>query len=503
MELDSLFLDVTPVPTPNPPIQEPSPAPIASSVSESPMKNSTTSVMEHDIQTVQPTTTTATTTTSGVKDENVTLLDEEMNPDNLILNLLMNDKITEVECNLLRNMCEENVGLKERISKLKNLLSRSANAQKETTQNLSKSKIQAKESEYMIQALKKKIEQLHNRPTHMDLLADFETNFDRAVLSLGGTSYDQQSGGENPSSTVQTTNVSSSQENMEEDSNVDIINNLKSRIEQLESMNSNFVTLKQNLQVDNLKLQQERDSAKSQLSNLELELRIAKMDTNKALFKIKENSISFAEMQMEINLVTKASAEVIAKSKETLEQANDVRVSKRHVEELQAKVDALQEWALASAEAKRITCEHAKQLEAKLEELQPQEQSPKLNAQRKLWTESISKVIGAGMTMQHTLELKEIPIEEKEVVVVRWKFDVIPTDMDIDFWIVKGKFKEGKKLEPRDYLIEPRTVFGGAGGELMGAFSIQSACTLQWSNKKSWVRPRAIKFTMDAFAIQE
>merc|ERR1711862_298795 len=130
------------------------------------------------------------------------------------------------------------------------------------------------------------------------------------------------------------------------------------------------------------------------------------------------------------------------------------------------------------------------------------------SSERRLWSKSSSKVIGAGMIITHCLSLgDDVVLGDAEVVLLRWKFDVTPMDMDIDFAIYKGNITDdsdkGKYASGPEYLVEPRTVHGGAGGEVTSAFAIQGACTLEWSNKRSWVRPRAIKFTVDAFAVME
>ena len=48
-----------------------------------------------------------------------------------------------------------------------------------------------------------------------------------------------------------------------------------------------------------------------------------------------------------------------------------------------------------------------------------------------------------------------------------------------------------------------RTVTGGAAGETEGAFAVQNACTMLWSNEKSWVRPRSIKYVIDIVAVKD
>mmetsp|Transcript_65029 Transcript_65029/g.76964 ORF Transcript_65029/g.76964 Transcript_65029/m.76964 type:complete len:162 (+) Transcript_65029:2-487(+) len=124
------------------------------------------------------------------------------------------------------------------------------------------------------------------------------------------------------------------------------------------------------------------------------------------------------------------------------------------------------------------------------------------NKERKLWSICSSKIVGAGALTTYILPLGECRLKEGETVQLRWKFDLTPADLDIDFSVLKGRWNEFDRLDRADSLIRDRVVTGGAGGELSGAFAVQNACTLVWSNKRSWVRPRSIKFTVEAFAIE-
>ena len=443
----------------------------------------------------------------------------ENDPEQIILNLLMQDSINENECTILRKMNNENNTLKGKISKLKNLLSRSAKAHKDATSELSTSKSKLQTAEYTISILQDKIEMLYKRPSHLDLLADFETNFDRALLSLG-EKEGEQSGGEDPSSSSSSTkqkqqeqayssmlqqrkggglgNVNDNENDLDEDreqqQQVDIddqetlITNLRTRMEELEVHNTHLLQRITKLEQSNATLTEERDIAKSKISTLELNVRLSKLETTKAIQALKDKTIGLTEMQFEIDLVTKSSLDAISKSNATLEAAKDIRVSKRHCEELQAKVDALQEWALASTEAKRLVLERAHDLENKLKTLelshkesidQLENTSPSSTAnntnsstttssssERRLWSKSSSKVIGAGMAITHPLTLgDDIVLADTEVVVLRWKFDVTPMDMEIDFAIYKGNITDssnttdkGKYTSGPEYLVEPRYV---------------------------------------------
>ena len=93
-------------------------------------------------------------------------------------------------------------------------------------------------------------------------------------------------------------------------------------------------------------------------------------------------------------------------------------------------------------------------------------------------------------------------IEPYESVVLRWKFDVTPADLDIHFSVLKGICEDKKKQRVADACFRHRHVQGGGGGDVSGAFAVQNACTLVWSNEMSWVRPRTIKWTVHAVAIE-
>ncbi len=87
-----------------------------------------------------------------------------------------------------------------------------------------------------------------------------------------------------------------------------------------------------------------------------------------------------------------------------------------------------------------------------------------------------------------------------ETVILRWKFDITPSDQDIMFSILKGKVEE-RKVKEASAIFRDRHVVGGGGGEVQGAFVVQNACTLAWSNEHSWVRPRTVKFVVEALAV--
>ena len=103
--------------------------------------------------------------------------------------------------------------------------------------------------------------------------------------------------------------------------------------------------------------------------------------------------------------------------------------------------------------------------------------------------------------MSHIIKLGDCHIGKNESVLLRWKFDITPNDVDIVFSILKGQYEDRKAMREADAIMRNRTVVSGGGGEVQGAFVKQNACTLVWSNEHSWVRPRSIKYVVEAFAV--
>ena len=97
----------------------------------------------------------------------------------------------------------------------------------------------------------------------------------------------------------------------------------------------------------------------------------------------------------------------------------------------------------------------------------------------------------------------ENQVMDFETVILKWKFDITPNDLDIIFSMLKGRFdnRDKNNMKNAHALIRESRVVSGGGGEVQGAFVIQNACTLVWSNEHSWVRPRTIKYEVEAFAV--
>lgn len=397
-----------------------------------------------------------------------------------------------------------------------------------------------------VERLEKRVEVLANRPTHMDLLADFETNFDRALLSIGGGSGKggklQQAGGEDPDSR----DFASAEEegfygdgfgdndddggnsrrsgqfgnnnhnhNFKNNSNnpssrktsdsllTAELNEANARISHLESLHSSLHQRHTHLEQTHSSLLSDHQHLKSTLTNLQLELRMSKMETEHALRDVRDREASLREMQLEIDLVTASAAEANRRAAEGMEVARVARTDKEYVDGLEAKVTALQEWALASTESKRLTVERCRELEGRVKELEGERlrllgdlerrgvndgelelelsgggglgeggegrvvpsikrtnssKSLVSNAdnERVLWSKSSSLVVGAGMVGHAFLELGQVHIEPYETVILRWKFDLTPADLDIYFSVLKGICEDKKKQRAADACFRSR-----------------------------------------------
>jgi len=398
-----------------------------------------------------------------------------------------------------------------------------------------------------IQRLNVRLETLASRPTHMDLLADFETNFDKAILSMGpnATTTDDedgdrdginmsQSGGEATTSQANDGIVVSTMDGDDVVSTMLLteLSQAKERSERLETMNDALSERAVRLEQINEQSIQDRESVNLKMSNLQLELRMARMETENASRAMREKAASLGEMQMEIDLVTRSAMDANVRAAEGMQVAKTIKTDKAHVQELEAKVTALQEWAVASASAKQIIVEQNRDLQERLKKLLSSRQndgtagdggkeivsvegqsggalenemkdSDKWNSsiERRLWSKTSSLVVGAGMSQWHVIELGECHLQDNETVLLRWQFDITPSDTNTVFTILKGRCTDKKDLRDADAVLKQRLVQGGAGGEVQGAFAVKNACTLVWSNANAWIRPRSIKYTVDAFAV--
>jgi hypothetical protein len=218
-----------------------------------------------------------------------------------IATLLLTNKITLTTSSKLQSMLRENISLKEKVTKLKTLLVRSSKVSKENKLELDKAQREVKR-------LNQRVESLANRPTHMDLLADFETNFDRALMSLhsgndanvnGSTHQHQQSGGEDTRPQV----LASSNGGIGGSGDPENISTLlltelsqtKSRMEHLETLNAQLLERASQMRKENDRYASQLERHNLKMSNLQLELRMAKMETENATREMKAKAASLAE----------------------------------------------------------------------------------------------------------------------------------------------------------------------------------------------------------------
>lgn len=410
----------------------------------------------------------------------------------------------------LQQLFRENEALKEKVVKLKALLGRSAKAQRETKVELdaTSKKLDAtfKENE----RLNAKIDKLASRPTHMELLADFETNFDRALLSVG------QAGGQDTAQPVQASTRNDCRI-IEGDAVVDslLMNELKEskeRIEKLEKLNAALVHRSSQLENDLSDAKKSMDDLLNKLSRIELEKRMAVMEAESAIKAMQEKEALLQEMQMEIDMVTKSAQKAAQRAAVGEEIMKTDKSDKVLTQQLESKVQALQEWAIASNQAKTLAQERVKILENQLRRHQAHQQRPSTKAlkdeiERILDSRSGSLVIGAGDVgarafVLDTEFLKSVN-QFTEHVVLRWSFDLMHEEADILFSILKGDWETSNVRKGADNLIAARLVTGGAGGETDNAFSIGQACTLVWDNTKSWIRPKTVKFKVEAVVLSD
>ena len=477
------------------------------------MEDTTTEEKPKQIQLVTGTTQSAPAKSSIVSVQNTpkTISQQTHTLDNAneeLSKLIISGKVTSDNVQSLRTALNEHVALIEKVEKLKSLLGRSAKAQREAKIDSESSQKKLVQALREIERLNRKLDKLQTRPTHMDLLMDFETNFDKAMLSVG------QSGGQDTSPAADT-NFSPMADTTSSSQEVDTMDVMlmqelgeaKSRIEKLETLNSAMISRSTQLEESTKTLETERDDARNALKRLQMELRMAKLEADQAQRAMMDKVASLEEMQIEIDLVTKANTKATQRAAKGEEAANSLKTDKNHIQQLESQVKALQEWATASAEAKQLVQERCRILESKLKGQQGQSlQHPggeDGNPEKLLFAKKGSLVIGAGDMRSQIISLGEHASSvDARFVILRWKFDSTPSDLNVDFNIMKGKCETPSDYAKADYLIKDRAIMGGAGGETEGAFNFDSACTLLWSNAKSWIRPRTVKYELDIVALK-
>lgn len=457
-----------------------------------------------------------------------------------IARLFCEEKITKNSVASLQAILRENATLMSKTHKLKSLLSRASTASRDQQIKLNTRKQLLSSARHEIEVLHSKVQHLNKRTTHMDILTDFETNFDRALLSLNIQHVvdDGQSGEEDPSSAVARMNNIEKGEARKEDRNgvgselarfSMELDKTKCRVEQLESLNSSLMGRAFKLESENAKLVLERESEKMKLNNMQLDIRMARMETENAIRAMKEKAASLAEMQLEIDLVTMSTIDANRHAVVGKQATRFRKTEQAYVNELEVRAMALEEWAVASSTAKDLLNEHSRILEKNFDEMigrisneteQDKKHILKLGSclveeipiddeknasgsmvETRLWTKNSTLVIGAGTIQTILAGLEDYELGENKTVLLRWKFDVIPNNMDIVFSILKGECHENRQIRNAEAMIRNIHVMGGGGGELKGAFDGHNSCTLMWSNEHSWVRPISIKYVLEAYAV--
>jgi|EP00979_Chaetoceros_neogracilis_P013747 hypothetical protein len=188
---------------------------------------------------------------------------EEANDE--IAKLLLGNRISVRESSKLQSILRESAMLKEKVAKLKILLARSSKASKDTKQENLEYKRLLDVAKKEVDRLNSRVEAMASRPTHMDLLADFETNFDRALMNLHSD--------EAPSAEMARQSVGQATEQNNEEENVSNmlmaeLNQTKGRIEHLESMNTSLKKRSIQLEIQNGESMKERESGKYNVSKV-------------------------------------------------------------------------------------------------------------------------------------------------------------------------------------------------------------------------------------------
>jgi hypothetical protein len=325
------------------------------------------------------------------------------------------------------------------------------------------------------------------------MLSDFAVNFDKALLSV-------QSGGEETTSTP--TAKTEKDQSVLDSMLLEELSETKARVDKLEALNSAIMTRSGQMESTVAILQKERDEVRQSNDRLKMELKMAQMEAEHATRLMQDKAASLEEMQMEIEMVTQANAKAHIRAAKGEEVVNSLKSDRQRIQQLESQVKALEEWAQASAESKRLVQERCIILESKLK--QAQTSTIDENSKEKvLFSKNGSFVIGAGDNDFAIIELGHLAgTQDTRFIILRWKFDC-EVGREIGFNILKGKCRTASERKNGDYLIKERLIIGGAGGDTEGAFNNSDyACTLVWTNEKSWIRPRTIKYSVDVVALK-
>jgi len=317
------------------------------------------------------------------------------------------------------------------------------------------------------------------------------------MLSVNA-SADHQAGGED---TAPTKEATASSAPVVDTLIIQELTEARRRIEKLTSIQSTLTSRNAGLEEQVQGALDTQKELEQTIQRLELEKRMADLQITTANQEKEQQAALVQEMQLEIDLVTKASAA----ANQRAAAAAHTQISAEQVQELQAQVTALREWALASAESKRLAQERVRMLEAQVKR--------RANAsndgdpdRRVLSTLQGSVVVGAGdmgiRVLQLTIdEVKSVRLSERVLLI--WKFDLCGSG-EVPFWIAHGKHETNRAASRADKLLPSRVVHAGAAGEVTeGVFRTDRACTFVWDNTSSWIRPKTIKYQVQAVVVAD
>lgn len=144
-----------------------------------------------------------------------------------------------------------------------------------------------------------------------ELLADFEANFDRALLSVGRHQQQQQhqqAGGEDTAPPLESKEAAVDTLLLQE------VAESKQRMEKLETLNATLQNRSAQLELELSEKARECNEFKTKITHLQLEKRMAVMEAENASKELQRKVAELEEMQMELDMVTKASVRASAKA---------------------------------------------------------------------------------------------------------------------------------------------------------------------------------------------
>jgi len=459
-----------------------------------------------------------------------------------ISNPLRNGSMTQNTVSSLHIILKKNLALSDKTHKLKYLLSRSAISARYQKAEMIKMKECLLSARREIEFLRSRVDYLSNRPTDIELITDFETNFDRALMrvNIDNSVLDEDREQKFQASLLGTMICMGDKKNGEKDvpeNELNILtkelNKTRDQLKHMENLNLSLIGFTSKLKLENIKLWEERESEQLKINNIHLELQMARMETMNAISTMRENAAIFSEMQLEIDLVSQYGAGFKSHISEGMKSTRFRKINNAYVDKLEENIPPLREWVVVSSTTKEISKGNNKTLGMKLNNIRERILNKDLRqlknlqnfqsslsnsfdeghvtdygintngfiSEKKLWSKESTVVIGAGMIWLETISLNDCNITRNENLLLRWSFNVIPQYMDVTFSILKGKFNENDRISRHvDAFIRNRRINGG-DGDVEKVFDEYNVCSLLWSNKHSWVRPKSVKYVIEVYDI--